>query len=45
MKESQKVKDKFYKDGHVMLGEHYSSKVKNYMNYMSLINLKLGYIL
>ena len=28
MKESQKVKDKFYKDGHVILGEHYSSKVK-----------------
>jgi len=28
MKESQKVKEKFYKDGHVMLGEHYSSKVK-----------------
>ena len=28
MKESQKVKEKFYKDGHIMLGEHYSSKVK-----------------
>ena len=28
MKESQKVKEKYYKDGHVMLGEHYSSKVK-----------------
>tara|TARA_Y100001937_G_C7131880_1_gene337932 strand:+ start:2524 stop:3693 length:1170 start_codon:yes stop_codon:yes gene_type:complete len=28
MKESQKVKEKYYKDGHVILGEHYSSKVK-----------------
>lgn len=28
MKESQKVKEKFYKDGHVILGEHYSNKVK-----------------